>query len=423
MSQEINQDKLPSLQLWVAAASVGFGAACFIFWSVAAQITTTLELSGVLDADQAKAKLQPGASGEVSAVFVKDFEHVAEGDPLLAFDLTVLDAALKRITAERERLSLEDRLIQAEIAGNLDDLAVSPSVISNYYTDTRNAHLQRISLLHADLELAETRLENADAELRLSEERLSVFAARLATAVRLSDQGLIPQTDLVREKSSSLEMAQDVAGLQSAKNLSETEARRVRQEIQQVKAERIATLSTRRAEIAARMDELNSEAVELGKRRENSKLLAPMAGTISDWNIIPGQILREGEEIAQITSPIERVEIALRVPAPLVDQVFVGQKGQAVFATLPQRGIPKTHIEVLSRSDSASSDPNSGEEYFLARAAFTDDSFADLLEFLDGEFHLALDIPVQVILEGRSMTFGSYLAGPVETIVRRALQD
>ncbi|MEO0342149.1 MAG: HlyD family efflux transporter periplasmic adaptor subunit [Pseudomonadota bacterium] len=415
-------ETLPFRQLWFATLVVAFVLSCAYFWSRWAEVTTTLEISGVIGAEEVEYPLQSAASGPVSEVFVGNFETVEAGTVLAYIDQKADRAALHTTRKNINRLTQEAGLLEKITKGGLGEVQ-RPSTVYQAVLAAHQAHENELDLLQADAERVWAQRHMTDAEITTMQQWIALERTRFDALTALGENGIASsfQADAQHEEvlEAQLQLDQLEAKLQSAS----LEHDRLLQNIVAVSAEREAEITARLLDIETRLSELLVREAELSTLVARKSIRAPVDGVVTGWTLVAGQVLGPGQELGHLTRDISDVSLDLRVPPEMVDQIFKGQKGEVRFTSVSQRNLPKIHVQVTSRAAVSREDPVTGVAYFQANSRILDSGLEDLHTALQGRFNLALDIPVQVVLEGRSITFWDYVMEPVAAIWRRAFQD
>ncbi|MEM9211299.1 MAG: biotin/lipoyl-binding protein [Pseudomonadota bacterium] len=417
-------DGLPVAQTRMTVAVLICAALGLAAWFHFARLTTTLEVSGRIAAQTLSAEVQSSQSGRIVEVFVHDFDLVDLGDPLALIDPSALSASLRSAVAERQNLRLEYDLTTYEVLPNTQPVAYdrnSPAAIA--FLRNRDDHELRLRLLAMDESMSEAKAQRFEAEAAIFKDRVTVTQTRLDALVALNATGYSSDEAVATKRTDLLEYRQEFERAQSQSAEASEAAKRAKLQFDQLKTERAALLATRRYEIEQRLSELNARIADLEAQIGEAWIRAPRAGRLSGWQTNENTVVSAGSVLGQITGRLDAVRIALTIPVDLVDQVFVGQKGIATFSTLPQRAVPRLTVQVTSRAEKSEQDENAEVRVFTGVAEFEAGELDRLKSALGDEYKLALDIPLTVVLEGRTTTLSSYFLGPLQSAFRKAFQD
>lgn len=114
-----------------------------------------------------------------------------------------------------------------------------------------------------------------------------------------------------------------------------------------LRAERAQAARIRSGVDAARLD---VERAELNLRR--TRLTAPFAGLIADLKVVPGQMVRVGDEIASVVD-VDPIHVEVRVLEGDIGQLRTGGAGRVTFAAYPDeefRGVIESVNPVVDQT-------------------------------------------------------------------------
>lgn len=124
-----------------------------------------------------------------------------------------------------------------------------------------------------------------------------------------------------------------------------------------------------------------------------------------------------------LSQPLRDSSVNFTIPTQAIDQVRVGMEGALTIPALPQRDLPKVRIRLDAISLDAKRDRDGNVLGYPATAQIYSEDMDRIIVAMDGDLHLATDMPVSVALEGRKVTFAQYLFALFMAIFKGSLQD
>lgn len=404
---------------WALAGLVLFAGA-FICWAVFAPLATTLRLSGALISETPSFEVQHPYGGPIADIFVRQHSPVQKGDPLLRLDTELDQHNLKTFLDMHARITAENEII----VQLLDE-----EPLLTHQRDTHlalrldQARLQ--SMLRQD---AAKNLERQSATLRdvishqtVQLEQMQKRANRLQTLI---DGELMSQ--------SNGEILQEQIQLVSSE-ISSQQARLIALEDQKKQAigQAKLVLLSAREELAAtlernlqQLEELEPQIANLKDVIKRSTLHAPIDGVITElYYEASGMYAGRGQTLMSLAQPLTKPVITFTIPTHLIDQLRVGMTGKLNLPALSQRHMPDVSVTLTSISPRAELDENARPLFFDGRAELALEGIDALHQAVGEEFALSADMPVELLIEGRQITFAQYLLAPLKAAFRSGLQD
>ncbi|MFM2355724.1 MAG: hypothetical protein RLZZ528_1460 [Pseudomonadota bacterium] len=407
------------LAAFVAVLTIG---GSFV-WAAFAPLATTLTIPGEVSADQPVAPVQHPSGGRIAAVLVREFDKVAKGQPLVAFDDLALAASRQMLgeqiaLAEAQLAFVQGRPLQTAAAGAAADRALAElhGIATN----------QTAALARIDAEIALARAERAGklTALQLSEDDLRRSLRQRDRAKDLALRGTTAAAEADRAAAEHLEREMLLADTRAALAASDQRLAVLHAQRQERIASHSADMQTRGRMAFERLVELRHRLSETERALTEAVLVAPIDGEVTSLPAIgPGQVFRPGELVAEVAGDLATPEVRLHIPARYADQVNIGQKGRILVPSLPQRDMPAIGVTVSGLSAAPAQQAEATGPLSYTATASIDAGDLDTARALLGEsFRLRRGLPVVVLLEGRPMTPLSYVVGPFFSFARRAFE-
>ena len=415
---------IPTRQIWAGAIIVMLGFGAMVYWARSAALVTTIEVVGQLHAPSVSIEVQAARAGQISQVYKANFSDVKMGEVLAEFDADGLHAQRHELLQTIEIAEWELRILEAAQSGDLKTIHVAKfdPVLASYKAEY-NEHLKFLDGLKLEQTNSAANKARILNELSLSKDRTRLQEAKVSALSSLQQSGHFSEIEFNEVKSDLVALNIEIVQLKGQAAAFQQNIDVISQRRTTAEAERQNRLALRRVELERQITEAAHQFTRVDIEIERSKIIAPKAGTLTDWMLSAGSVVSASEVMGQITSELAQLQIDLSIPAQAVDQVFEAQKGLVVFPTLPQRDIPRVNVEVVSLAQSSVVDPVSGQSFYSSVAAFEADSLDQITEYLGTDYRLTLGVPVTVILEGRDITLWDYAVHPISSVLRRAFVD
>lgn len=397
-----------------------------VFWAGFAPITSTLQVPGSVATVQSVVDLQHLEGGRIAEVLVRKLETVAAGQLLIKFDVS---AAVKTRTSVYRQIAMAEAELRStgpELAGfaTQNEPTADVATVLVEIANRRQSYVTDSNRLLAELDAEESRGRAIRQEIEAQAVLVTIATDRVARLRNLVNQGLRPENDLMDAEE---QLATVTLSLQARRSDQQDVDHRVaigRQAIAAHHAEFQVTLAAIRRKDTEKLIELRHKLTELDATIIDAEIRAPVAGTVVALPFdTPGDVARAGEVLAQISAPINGVEIMLHVPIRYIDQVTPGKRGTILIPSLPQRQMPRVEITVIAVASSAELDRDGNPTSYAAMALIDEDAFAPVLRAIGPGNKFVRDMPVVVTLEGRATTPLGYFLDPLRTAAELAFEE
>lgn len=399
-------------------------------WAATAKLSGAVISSGtVLVAENVKV-IQHLDGGVIRDINVRKGQEVVAGDILLRLDdvqirteRSILVGQLAELQARQARLTAE-RDAATEITFPADFLTTYPNgamILQGeqqlFDSTSRNRQSQREQL---ELQVAQLEEEIGGLQFQATAVADEVALARdeRARIGALSDKGLMEATrvnvadrELARMLGSQGELRASIA--RSNARISEVK-------LQILAIDDMAYTEAQRElrMVDASIAEWSDRLGEVDDRLGRTLIRAPVTGTINELSVTTlGGVISPAERLMTIVPENADLKIEFRVAINDIDQILLGQEVKLRFSAFDQRTTPEIAAVVSRLSAAATSDPNSGQSYYLAEAAVTGD-----LSVL-GDRGLIPGMPVEVFVQTQEQVAIAYFVKPFTDQIARAFKE
>lgn len=371
--------------------------------------------------------------GIVSAILVRNGEHVSTGTPLIRLDDTTIRAnlaiyrnRLKEALAREARLRAELRedaeiglTDVREVPLEVGDLDASLATQAGLLEARRNLRTGKREQLAEQIAQHENQDIGVQGLIDAREEQLRLIEKELGASREMREQGFVPErevTALERQRADLRGLlAEDRAELARVRNA--IGERRI--ELLQVGHEHQEAVLKELRATASEIDELLQQIQATEAQLSRVEIVAPTTGVVHELALHTiGGVVQPGGTVLQIIPVEEGVEVELAVPTAAIDQVFLGQEARVRFPAFNQRTTPDVAGQVSMVSASSVIDEQSGSAFYRVNI---DLSQAELNKL--GSRQLTPGMPAEGFLLTDLRTVLDYLISPVTDYFAKAFRE
>ncbi|KXU31010.1 secretion protein HylD [Sphingobium sp. 22B] len=402
----------------------------FLGWAAFARLDAAAYAPGRLTVSGQRQSVQHRDGGVVGAIFVKEGQHVSQGQPLMELASAEVRAQARIFGAQYIELKAQRARLIAEQLGA--------------------SHV----LWPAEFAMLKGQ-EKADAEeaIRL---QLTQFNARSSV--------LAAQTGVLRQQASQVQ--QTARGYRSQLAASSEQARLIGEELESLRGvaekgfvsqSRIRALERARADLQGQEGQFSAsiarsgaeagenrlkalEAEKAYKERASSELRdvefslnevlpkyraardqlarlqirAPATGTIVGLNVFTvGGVISAGQKLMDIVPDRAGLVIEARISPEDIDDLKVGQQAQIKFSSLHERDLPIMDGRITRLSADSFQDEKAGVSFYTAEVMVPPKELDRIRSVRGKDFSLKAGMPVQVLVPLRRRTALQYALEPL----------
>ncbi len=407
----------------------GFGT-----WAAVAPLDSGVVASGTVIVDGRRRVVQHREGGVVDELKVREGDRVARGQILLRLDQTragatydILQGSYDSALAEQARLIAErDGLTEIVFPDELQTRADRPEVFEivegqrKLFSTRRASLVGQVSILAQQVEQSRKEIEGLEAEKGSKIRQVALLKDELTGLRELLAEGLTQKTRVLaleREleqssgESSSIEAA--IARIGNAIGEKELEKLQLEKALQEQIATELRDTRTRLLDSKERLGDARNVLDQIEVR-------APIDGIIVNLQAnTEGGVIGAGDIIMELVPTDGKLVIDARVLPGDIDLVRQGQNANVLFTAFDIASTPTVKGEVMLVSADRLVDDLSGQPFYQATVAVSDEQIARLGE--DKSLHAGM--PADVIIVAGESTMLSYLLRPIRLSFQRAWQE
>ncbi|GAP95529.1 HlyD family type I secretion periplasmic adaptor subunit [Leptolyngbya sp. NIES-2104] len=331
------------------------GVAAGAGWSVLARVDVVVNASGKLEPQSQSQVVQSRSGGVVTGVLVREGESVKQGQLLMQFDRTSLLNRLQELLIQRQRLVKETAVLRLAQQGKSiasvsnSQTTISPELMSQVQTrllliaqlsgDAGNLapeQQQRFNLYQQQLRdrqsltslqasTLQSKMAEADAQIRQTEFQLQREQELLDRLRPLVEQGAIPRVSMVQREVAigdlqkqlvqstlqrqQVEIGQVQGQVEAGKSLNETQ-QDLQKQLAELDTKFDSIIKDNQRQLVEVISQLNQVQLDL----KNQGLRSPADGVIFELATkLPGAVTQPGQTLLQVVpneALIARVQVA-----------------------------------------------------------------------------------------------------------------
>lgn len=400
-------------------------------WAATMQLTGAVIAPGMVKVDQNLKSIQHRDGGIVSEIAVREGDFVTKGQVMLRLDDAETRAELSIVRTQLVELMARQARLMAE-RDNLDAIILSPE-LSARIDDFQHVFFGENRLFEGNRQNRKSQKEQLQFGIdQLGEEITGLESQRDAKideiALVSTEHGKIKGLTEKRliETSRKYVIDREMAKLVGERGEVEANIARARARMSEIRLQIIAIDETARTEaqrelssIEPKLSELRERRIAIEDRLARADIRAPLSGTVNELSVHTiGGVITPAEKLVTLVPADAALKIEAKLSPTDIDQVFVGQPAKLRFSAFNQRTTPELHGSVAYVSAATSSDPATGQVYYLADVVVPSDELEKL-----GDNKLLPGMPVEVFVSTEQRTAMSFLSKPLADQFNRAFRE
>lgn len=416
--------------LGVAILVGGFGS-----WATLTKIAGAVVASGRIEVAQNRQVVQHPYGGVVAEILVDEGDTVEAGQVLIKLDpiewqskMTILESELfelmaryGRLVAERDGASEiefpEELHTRAEIDRNVRELMEGQSNLLRARDETISRETDQLSRQREQLA---NQVVGIDAQTDALETQLGLIAQELSSQQELLDKGLAQASRVLALQREQARLSGAVGELLARKAQVFARITEIEIEIIKLTTRRREEAITELRDLRQRVLALMEERRALEERLNRLDITAPVSGVVYSLAVFARRSVISPAQPLLFLVPQDRpLVIAAQVDPIHIDMVYVGQKVTLRFPAFDQRETPDIFGHVAKVSADAFSDDVTGATFYRAEIVLDE---GQSLRLPDGATLLP-GMPVESFIRTDDRTPLAYLLRPLTSYFSKAFRE
>ena len=401
----------------------------FLGWAAIVPLDAGVHAGGTIAVAGNRQTVQHKDGGVVTAIHVREGQHVTAGQVLIELSAPELKAAERALTSDYLTLLAQRARLLAERSGQRD--FAPPPEFATLSPEDREIASQVMQLQRAEMH---ARSGSISAQQSVLGQRAGQLVQQQSgyTQQRAS---LIEQQRLIQEELDGLrkiaekgfasmnrvrELEREQAQLRGQQAAMEAEYARAGEGIGETKMQSLSVSRERLEQIESDLKDTQSKISETlpklvatREQLEHSQVRAPATGQVVGLQIFTvGGVVAPGQKLMDIVPDGRELIIQVQLAPTDADDAFPGQRAQIRFLSIHNRSLPLFTGTVRTVSADSFTDEKTGKSYFRAEIVVPEAELNRVRSVL-GQGELRPGLPVEAVLKVRSRTALQYLLEPL----------
>lgn len=397
-------------------------------WSAIGQVDIVAHAAGeVIPSSQVKS-VQHLEGGIVAEILVREGEHVAAEQPLLALHSVTSDAQVGEVSIRLTALALDIARLQAEAAGQ-DQLILPPDMVRDHPAESQRTQ----ALFRSRRDNVLSSLASQQKAIGQREQTVAEVSARLRNtrnALSLIDEQVRISEDLLRDNLTNrynhLNLLREQSTLKSRLEEDGAVIRRGELAIEEARSHIAGIRHAYEQEVKEHLaaaqrehDEMQQRSRRYADSQTRNVLRAPVAGVVKTLYVVTqGGVIQPGQTVLDIVPADDRLIVEGRLPVSEVGHVRVGQPVRLRLASpeAARFGAIDGRVTHISPDTLV---PERGGAYYRVKMETAADHFDG--QGLTYRLYPGVQVDASILTGTRSVL--SYLATPFLGYADTALQE
>ena len=419
----------PSREIRMGAIIAAAFFLLFLGWAAFVPLDAGVHAGGTIAVAGNRQTVQHKDGGVVTAIHVREGQHVRAGEVLIELSAPELKAAERALTSDYLTLLAQRARLLAERTGQRD--FSPPAEFATLSPDNREIasevmQLQR-SEMHArsgSISAQQSVLGQRAGQLVQQQSGYTQQRASLIEQERLIQEELDGLRKIAEKGFASMNRVRELeraeAQLKGQQASMEAEYARAGEGIGETKMQSLSVSRGRLEQIESDLKDTQSKISETlpklvatREQLEHSQVRAPATGQVVGLQVFTvGGVVAPGQKLMDIVPDGRELIIQVQLAPTDADDAFPGQKAQIRFLSIHNRSMPLFTGTVRTVSADSFTDEKTGKSYFRAEILVPEAELNRVRSVL-GQGELRPGLPVEAVLKVRSRTALQYLLEPL----------
>ncbi len=409
-------------------------------WSAIAPLNSAVVAVGMLVPSTNKKTIQHQEGGIIKQIFVKQGDHVKEGDKLIELEDTKIKAEYEnilgqyryllaqevRLIAERDHAEKIDFPLFLQESSNIPEVHKLMQTQENIFRYRQDVHRAEKESLKQKILQLHKQIEGLQARKVAVEKNLAIMVDRLKSMKGLFTKGFATKSSMLEVEGREASFRSDLANAET--EIAKTQQEITRTEIENVNYENkhITEVLRELKEIQVNVNSSREKFISLTDSMSRIVVKSPVDGIVNTLHVhTVGGVVGHGGALMEISPTNDTLVIEAKVPHKNIDVVHVGLIAKIRFSAFKSRITPSFTGKVISLSPDVVQDPRgqqpAAEATYIARVEIDMDEFNKIAKAKKLELHPGMQVEVQIVTGTRTLL--RYLLDPVTDTMFRAFRE
>lgn len=419
--------------MWIGLAAALLAIGAMLAWLALAPLSGSIVAMGSVKVDTNRKTVQHRDGGIVRAIFVREGDRVALGQPLVELDDSRIDATLNQTSSQLDAMRIRQSRLTAErefkSAWGLPDefraratdrrLAETIGRESTIFTVHRTALDSQVRQLGAQTE----EVSREVAARQRESESIQIALKHMQEEVAVNESLL---KDNFVNKTRVMALQRAVAEYQIKQGENAAELSRAHRSAAELSLRINSLRDSYLQEASTELRDVNSKIIDLEEQlgaardaSERKQITAPVAGRVVDLRVTTaGGTLGPRDPVLDIVPDDAPLLVEARVPVDAVADLRIGQAADVRLTPYRQRETPMIDARVVYVSADSLVDRHTGAPYFVLHAELDRESLTKA-----GNIVVSPGMGAEVFVRTRDRTTLDFLLEPLVNAMRRSLRE
>jgi HlyD family secretion protein len=401
----------------------------FLGWAALVPLDAGVNAAGTIAISGNRQTVQHKDGGVITAIHVREGQHVKAGDVLIELSAPELRASERALTSDYLTLLAQRARLMAERAGQRD--FAPPPEFASLSAEDRPIAEQVMQLQRSEMH---ARGGAVSAQQSVLGQRASQLVQQQGGYTRQRDS-LIEQQRLIGEELDGLkkiaekgfasmnrvrELERQEAELKGQQASMEAEYARAGEGIGEtrmqsltVSRERLEQVESDLKDTQSKISEVLPKLIATREQLEHSLVRAPATGQVVGLDVFTvGGVVAPGQKLMDIVPDGRELIIQAQLKPTDADDAYPGQKAQIRFLSIHNRSLPLFTGTVRTVSADSFTDEKTGRSYFRTEI-IVPEAELNRVRSVMGNGELRPGLPIEAVLKVRRRTALQYLLEPL----------
>jgi HlyD family secretion protein len=419
----------PRSEIRAGAAIAFLFFVIFLGWAAFVPLDAGATAAGTIAVSGNRQTVQHKDGGVVTAIHVREGQHVEAGQVLIELSAPELKAAERSLTSDYLTLLAQRARLLAERSGQRD--FAPPPEFATLSGDDRVIAEQVMQLQRAEMH---ARSGSISAQQSVLGQRAGQLVQQQSGYIQQRN-ALIEQQRLIEEELTGLrsiaakgfasmnrvrELERAQASLKGQQASMEAEYARAGEGIGETKMQSLSVSKERLEQIEGDLKETQSKLSEIlpklvatREQLQHSLVRAPATGQVVGLQVFTiGGVVAPGQKLMDIVPDGRELVIQAQLKPSDADDAYAGQSAQVRFVGIHNRSLPLFSGKVRTVSADSFTDDKTGRTYFRAEIVVPEKELNQVRSVM-GQGELRPGLPVEAVLRVRKRTALQYMMEPL----------